>query len=108
MSANSFRSLFRNLFSTPENKKQLARRTRKSRRRAFFESLEDRSMMAVTALFNVDTLTISLDSASDSAYVQVDGTNIDVATSEGGEDILADQAGVTTIIVQDTGAAGGR
>ena len=87
--------------------------SRRSRRRSSelvsrVESLEDRTLLSVNAVFNLGTLTVTLDAANDQAFLRVDGGNIDVGTSENGEDVLADQAGVTTIIVQDIGAAGGQ
>ncbi|WP_166831109.1 Calx-beta domain-containing protein [Thalassoroseus pseudoceratinae] len=72
------------------------------------ETLEDRTLLSVNAIFNAGTLTVTLDAANDQAFLRVDGGNIDVGTSENGEDVLNDQAGVTNIIVQDIGAAAGQ
>ncbi len=70
------------------------------------EFLEDRTLLSVSAVFNAGTLTVSLDAADDAVFLQMDSGNIDVGTAGGGQDILADQAGVTTILVQDSSSGG--
>ena len=70
------------------------------------EILEDRTLLSVSAVFNAGTLTVSLDAANDAVFLQMDSGNIDVGTAGGGQDILANQAGVTTILVQDSSSGG--
>jgi autotransporter-associated beta strand protein len=75
------------------------------RRRARFEQLEDRSLMTVTTNFTAGTLTVSLDTAGDTATIignSAAGTGIDVQ----GTGIVPGQAsftGVTQLVVQDIG-----
>jgi hypothetical protein len=73
----------------------------------YAEVLEDRSLLAVTAALVGDVLTVSLDAVNDAAFLRIDGGgNVDVGTTEGGEDVLANSAGVMTIIVQDSSLSG--
>jgi parallel beta-helix repeat protein len=73
------------------------------------EHLEDRRLLAVTASLDMGVLTVSLDAMNDHAFLQIDGSgNVDVGTTEGGEDVLANQTGVTSIVVEDDGANAGQ
>ncbi len=91
------------IFGTKNLRRQRPR-TRGAARQA--EILEDRTLLSISTMFDAGTLTVSLDAADDAAFLQMDGGAIDVGSSDGGEDILANQAGVTTIIVQDTATGG--
>src|SRR5438045_1404266 len=87
---------------TSHRKRSLVQRRRI---RLVAEQLEDRLAPAITASWDpAGILTVNLSAAGDHAFLKVDAGNIDVGTSEGGTDIVSNQAGVTSLVIRDSGA----
>jgi hypothetical protein len=85
-------------------KKSAVRHSEKTRRRAMFmESLEDRSLMAVTASVAANVLTVNLSAANDAAFITNSATGIRVGNALNGTSALADTTGIISIVVNDTG-----
>ena len=85
--------------------------SRNSGRRSLplYELLEERRALAVTAGFASGTLTVSLNAASDAAFLQVDdGGHIDVGTTSGASNVYNGTDVVTRIVVQDSGTNAGQ
>ncbi|MFO0867488.1 MAG: hypothetical protein U0935_00950 [Pirellulales bacterium] len=94
----------RSLFSRSNRRQKSPHR---AVRRLFSEMLEDRRLLAVTALFDgVNTLNVALSGSADQVFLSYDGTNIDVGTVDGGSDVYNGSDAITKVVVTDTGAAG--
>ncbi|MCA9070484.1 MAG: hypothetical protein KDA84_16240, partial [Planctomycetaceae bacterium] len=74
------------------------------------ELLEDRVLLTVTAVVDSNNvLTVELDAANDQAFITSNpGNQFRVGTTAGANDILADTAGIVSIVVNDTGSAAGQ
>ncbi|MFO0819773.1 MAG: right-handed parallel beta-helix repeat-containing protein [Pirellulales bacterium] len=97
------RTLFARLFSRATSAQNIRRR---AVRKLAAESLEMRRVLAVTALFDgVNTLNVSLSGSGDHAYISYDGANIDIGTSEGGNDVYNGSDAITSVLIADTAAA---
>jgi Ca2+-binding RTX toxin-like protein len=97
------RTLFARLFSRATSAQNIRRR---AVRKLAAESLEERRVLAVTALFDgVNTLNVSLSGSGDHAYISYDGANIDIGTSEGGNDVYNGSDAITSVVIADTAAA---
>ncbi len=85
--------------------------SRKAQRvRLMVETLEDRLAPAITTSFDAAAheLTVNLGAVGDHAYLRVNAGNIAVGTTDGGNNILPGQAGVTSILIKDTGTNAGQ
>ncbi len=99
------KSMFGSLHRT-EAARQEARK-RRGMRKLFLEPLEDRRLLAVTATVDGNNvLNVSLNAASDHAYITNSGSGIRVGTTANGTEALTDTTGIVAISVTGTGAAG--